>query len=461
MPGEQVAVFNDALAKLVARATYLYNEGTRYWYGTQAHVGQLARDRAEQIRASRGDIIEAEIRERLTTMGNPRGEFGGVHVMPAAVGDVADSDEVRLVVLSPEQSHQGRGESPATAAAMSILEQRGNAARLYKNMLAFLAPEQRHVEALLDATAAYLAWKQLDTEKVRPLNLDPLNQKQVEDRLREAMARLDGAVREAYKIALVPLQPDATAAVELDVVRCDGADGLAERTSKKLVNQGILNVTYSTEMLRSILDGVLAPVWASGHCTIKDLWDVFARYTYLPRFKNMSSLISVLVEGANRIGWEQTTWALAAGTKADGTYIDLVGGSLPMGVNGSWLVVRPDIAAPLVNAKPGVPPVVDPGPEPGPQPGPAPVPGDPGKPASAAPTRFWGRKDLNPAAAQMRRDFEKVEQEVVALLQRELGSEVTVTINIEVVNDAGFSETVVRNVKANADTLRFDEHGFA
>ena len=44
LPGEQVSVFNDALAKLVARATYLYNEGTRYWYGTQAHVGQLARD---------------------------------------------------------------------------------------------------------------------------------------------------------------------------------------------------------------------------------------------------------------------------------------------------------------------------------------------------------------------------------------------------------------------------------
>jgi hypothetical protein len=115
----------------------------------------------------------------------------------------------------------------------------------------------------------------------------------------------------------------------------------------------------------------------------------------------------------------------------------------------------------LVNAKPGVPPVDDPGPEPGPRPGPAPVPGDPGKPSPATPTRFWGRKDLNPAAAQIRRDFEKVEQEVVALLQRELGSKVTVTINIEVVNDAGFSETVVRNVNANADTLRFEQHGFA
>jgi len=461
MPGEQVAVFNDALAKLVARATYLYNEGTRYWYGTQAHVGQMARDRAEQIRSSRGDIIELEICERLTSMSSPRHEFTGVHVMPTAAADIADSDEARLVILSPEQSQQGRGESAATAAAMAILEQRGNAARLYKNMLAFLAPEQRHVEALLDSTAAYLAWKQLDAEKESPLNLDPLNQKQVEDRLREATARLDAAVREAYKIALVPLQPDAAAPVELEVVRCDGADGLAERCSKKLVNQGMLNTTYSTEMLRSILDGVLSPMWSTGHCSIKDLWDVFARYTYLPRFKNMAALVAVLVDGANRIGWEQTTWALAAGMKPDGGYVDLISGSLAMGVNGTWLIVRPDVAAAQINAKPA--PQPGPGPVPGPDPQPAPGAPTTGGPVTgpAAPTRFWGRKDLNPAAAQMRRDFEKVEQEVVALLQRELGSEVSVTINVEVVNESGFSESVVRNVKANADTLRFDEHGFA
>lgn len=464
MPGEQVAVFNDALAKLVARATYLYNEGTRYWYGTQAHVGQLARDRGEQIRSSRVDIIEVEIRDRLTAMSTPRHEFTGVHVMPAAVADVADSDEVRLVVLSPEQSHQGRGESAATLAAMSILEQRGNAARLYKNMLTFLAPDQRHVEALLDSAAAHLAWKQLDAEKVAPLNLDPLNQKQVEDRLRESHLRLDAAIRDAYKIALVPLQPDPADPVELEVVRCDGADGLAERTSKKLVNQGMVNVTYSTEMLRNILDGVLAPLWAAGHCTIKDLWDVFARYTYLPRFKSMASLISVLVEGAARIGWEQSTWALAAANKPDGTYVDLVGGSLAAGVNGTWLLVRPDIAAPLMKPEPPTDPPTDP---PGgdgngtsdPPVGTAVV--EPPPISTVGPTRFWGRKDLNPAAAQMRRDFEKVEQEVIALLQRELGSQVTVTISIEVTNDTGFSETIMRNVKANADTLRFDDHGFA
>jgi hypothetical protein len=344
---------------------------------------------------------------------------------------------------------------------MSILEQRGNGARLYRNMLTFLAPEQRHVDPLLDATAAYLAWRQLDAEKVSPLNLDPLNQKQVEDRLREANARLDGAIREAYKIALVPLQPDPATGVEFDIVRCDGADGLAERTSKKLVNQGMVNVTYSTEMLRNILDGVLAPVWASGHCSIKDLWDVFARYTYLPRFKNMAALIGVLVDGASRIGWEQNGWALAAGTKPGGGYVDLVGGSMAMGVNGTWFVVKPDVAAPLITPDPPAKPPVDPptGGGGGVIDPPVDPPVDP--PAKVGPTRFWGRKDLNPAAAQMRRDFEKVEQEVIALLQRELGSQVTVTISVEVTNDDGFSESVVRNVKANADTLRFDDHGFA
>lgn len=449
MPGEQVAVFNDALAKLVARATYLYHEGSRYWYGTQAHVGQLARDRAEQLRTGRTDLIEEEIRRRLTAMSSPRGDFAAVHVMPASPSEVADADEARLVILGPETSHQGRSTSEATSAALSILEQRGNAPRLYRNMLTFLAPEQKHVDSLLDAAAAFLAWDQLDSEKVAPLNLDPLNQKQVEDRLVESNARLDAAVREAYKIALAPLQSDPAAEVEFEVIRCDGAEPLASRTSKKFVNQGILNATYSTEMLRSLLDGVLAPLWEHGHCTVKDLWDVFARYTYLPRLKDADALASVLSEGAARVGWERSTWALAAGVTSDGTYVGLVGGALSGTINGTWLIVKPEIAEPLINLEP------EPGPGPEPIVDPDPV------PPPTGPTRFWGRKNLNPAAAQLRRDFEQVESEVIALLQRELGSEVKVTINIEVVNEGEFSESVVRNVKANADTLRFDDHGFA
>ena len=50
VPGESSAVFGDALRRLAASATYLYQDGTRFWYATQPTVTKLAEDRAEQIK---------------------------------------------------------------------------------------------------------------------------------------------------------------------------------------------------------------------------------------------------------------------------------------------------------------------------------------------------------------------------------------------------------------------------
>ena len=49
MPGESPAVFGDALRRLAAEATYLYQDGPRQWYATQPTVTKLAEDRAEQL----------------------------------------------------------------------------------------------------------------------------------------------------------------------------------------------------------------------------------------------------------------------------------------------------------------------------------------------------------------------------------------------------------------------------
>ncbi len=459
LPGEQVAIFNDALNKLVASATYLYNEGTRYWYGTQAHVGQLARDRSEQIQAGRQDLVEDEIQARLVEHCRPRGLFSAVHVMPANSGDVDDRDEARLVVLGVEAGHQGRGESAATEEARKILELRGTSPRVYRNMLVFLAANQRQVEALRLATADYLAWSQIDDEKVHPLNLDPLNQQQVVDRLTEATNRLDAALRDAYKSALVPVQPDAAGPVEFEVVKCDGVDGLAARCSTKLENQGMLSANYSSEMLRQHLDSSIASVWEDGHCGIAELWDVLARYTYLPRLTRVGSLIDVLANGAAKTTWNPSTWALAASQNTEGRYVDLTGGEVPVGANGTWLVVKPELAAAQLEAEvPDQPTVVDPDNEDSAGGGDSKdVEGEGG---SSAPTRFYGVKGLQPAANKIVRDFEQVNEEVIAQLQRVLGAQVTVKIDIEVSFAEGFDEQTVRNVQSNADTLNFDDFGF-
>ena len=47
MPGETPAVFGDALRRLAASATYLYQDGARYWYSTQPTVTKLAEDRSD------------------------------------------------------------------------------------------------------------------------------------------------------------------------------------------------------------------------------------------------------------------------------------------------------------------------------------------------------------------------------------------------------------------------------
>jgi hypothetical protein len=48
MPGESPAIFGDALRRLAATATYLYQDVRGFWYATQPTVTKLAEDRAEQ-----------------------------------------------------------------------------------------------------------------------------------------------------------------------------------------------------------------------------------------------------------------------------------------------------------------------------------------------------------------------------------------------------------------------------
>src|SRR6266436_4866812 len=50
MPGESAAVFGDALRRLAAAATYLYQDHGRYWYSTQTTVTKIADDRADQYK---------------------------------------------------------------------------------------------------------------------------------------------------------------------------------------------------------------------------------------------------------------------------------------------------------------------------------------------------------------------------------------------------------------------------
>src|SRR5712692_6626861 len=164
MPGESPAVFGDALRRLATAATYLYQDGARYWYSTQPTVRKLAEDRAEQLKHN-PDAVTKEIEIRLRADLRKTGDFNRVHPMPQSGQDVPDDMDARLVVLGVGHAYNKEPGNAAQVAAKAIFESRGNAPRLFRNTLVFLAVDQTRLQDLDEAVRRYLAWKSILTEK--------------------------------------------------------------------------------------------------------------------------------------------------------------------------------------------------------------------------------------------------------------------------------------------------------
>src|SRR5207302_7186969 len=141
MPGESPAVFGDALRRLATAATYLYQDGARYWYSTQPTVRKLAEDRAEQLKRN-PDAVTKEIENRLRADLRKSGDFNRVHPMPQSGQDVPDDMDARLVVLGIDHPYSRDVGNRSEVVAKAILERRGNTPRLFQNTLAFLAVDQ-------------------------------------------------------------------------------------------------------------------------------------------------------------------------------------------------------------------------------------------------------------------------------------------------------------------------------
>jgi hypothetical protein len=86
------------LRRQAGTATYLYQDGARYWYSTQPTMTKLAEDGAEQLKRD-PDRVMQDIDKRLRAGLAKASEFSRVHPMPQSSQDVPDDVGARLVVL--------------------------------------------------------------------------------------------------------------------------------------------------------------------------------------------------------------------------------------------------------------------------------------------------------------------------------------------------------------------------
>ncbi|MGH9126562.1 MAG: ATP-binding protein [Acidimicrobiales bacterium] len=449
LPGETVAIYGDALNRLADRATYFYVGGGRAWYGTQPGVARLARDRAERLLLGARHEIHAEIHRRLDLEAGAKGDLAGVHVMPSGPTVVGDTAEARLVVLGPDSPHVVRSEdSPALTTARQLLDSRGNAPRDYRNILVFLAVDQRRLDDLEQGVADYLAWKSV-LDEAGALHLDDARKAQAADRLKDAGTAAGLRLAEGYQWLLVPHQPEPTGPIEWEAVRADGQGGVIERAARKLVHGGALYTSYPPVLLRLELDGPLTPLWEDGDTTVDAVWEAYARYLYLHRLRDVDVLCRSVQSGPASTTWESEGFAVAESVdRVRGGHVGLKRGEHVTSVRGTSLIVRPDVAS----AERDAPPAAASG-EPA---GDRRV--DESGPTVRVRRRFYGVAPVRPE--RLGRDAGRIAEEVVAHLVGLDGTEVEVTIEIKAHNDGGFPEQVVKLVSENTSALRFTESGF-
>lgn len=452
VPGESPAVFGDALRRLAGKATYLYQDGPRYWYATRPTVTKLAEDRAAQLIRDTPKVIE-QLNLRLREDLRQTGDFSRVHPLPESGQEVPDDLDARLVVLRTEHPYNKEAGSPAECAASEILEFRGTSPRQNQNTLVFLAPDKTRLQDLDEAIRRYLAWESILADREK-LDLSMHQIRQAETQRDDASSTVVERIPETYQWLLMPTQENPQASLVWSATRLSGSESLAERASRRLKRDEILITSLAGSRLKMELDRV--PLWRGSHVHVKQLVEDFARYIYLPRLKSPEVVLKAIQDGIKLLDWHQDGFAYADSYDEDGEryrglrIMELI--ELPDS-DALGLVVKPDVAQKQLDERdpPPTDPPVDP-PPPGPGPGPPPP------PPERQPKRFHGRVSLD--AARVGRDASRIAEEVIAHLTGQVGADLSVVLEIEAVIPDGAPDHVVRTVTENARVLKFEDHGF-
>lgn len=483
-PGENVADFNDALNTLQNSLAYLYTNpsGDRYWYDTRPTLRKTVEDRATQLASS---DVEFEIERRLRIL-RKEAPFAGLHTCPGSSLDVTDDQAVRLVLLRPEDGYK-TSTAPQNNLALKSAEQtlnyRGTAPRIYRNMLAFVAPDQDAMYALQQEVRRYLAWLSIKDDS-EDLNLDAAQNRETENNLHRSNDTVELRIKETYCWLMVPYidrEVDMKTII-WDIIQIrGGTDSIVSKAAKKMIQNEALITKWAPALLLMELDNVL---WTeTDSISIKKLWDYLCTYCYLPRLSGYNVLEEAIRNGLN----SDEYFAIAAG-KSNERFLELkynqyvgiidqsaylvkmkaalkqiteeqkkptstaeaVGYSYPQGGNITQLGEIHDGGAISDFGNTGTPTNIPSG-------GQA-TPVTPTQSEQLKNTHFYMSAKLD--NTRINRDVQRLVEEVISHLTNVDGSHVEVCLEVNVDAPNGIPQATVRTVSENCQTLKVKDFGF-
>ena len=448
LPGQGVSVYKEALGQMNGALYYLYNSDDRYYFHAEENLNKVATDRADTL--SEREVEECIIAQLQEAARGGRQRRAEALVCPENSDDVKDLDTVQLVIFSPDKAlpNRSRENDEAAAAAQDILLNRGDALRIHRNALLFLAARNDEIRSLRSSAKTYLAWHSILNGDRRVANLTGDRLNQASSSLRGADRQLSEALVRAYRWVMVPSQENPQRAdYGLSVFQTNPANtgDIVDSALGQLIEAEVLVDEISPSALVSMLQQY---VWSSpnysDHIGVDNLWELMTRNVYLHRLRNKEILIKCIAHGVqeSRFGYAETYNSEKYEGMCFGESM-----SYPSSTDhGSGLLVNPEMAqlvieegAPAID--PDLPPddpPVDPPPEPTP----------PAGPKSIVVTKTI-QDDISLD------DISPLREEVIRNLNADGGS-VTIEIVITANKPEGFSESTARAVRENSDQLGLD-----
>ncbi|SHJ89943.1 hypothetical protein SAMN05444159_1837 [Bradyrhizobium lablabi] len=454
-PGDQLAIFGEALRELHEGATYLYEDAGRYWFSTQPTLNRLADERAKSLPAHEVDI---DILRVLTAEANQKSGFAKVHAAPDEPSSIDEAAALTLVILGPSFIHtKGATASAAVDAVTDTLTRCRTSQRRYRNILIFVAPDDAALNNARDVVRKALAWTSIENDENTQQQLTQGQSADVKEKARTNREAAERAIRSAWTHILYaekdetvldgkPFEIAQTALLSRE--RPSIATSVYEKVSSR--GDGLVKDTLGPRMLMAKLTGL----WPADrpHLAIADLREWFAAYVYLPKLRDPAVLESAIAEGVSsadpQFGYADRF------DEGSGKYEGLVCGRLaPTRFSQDAVIVRKEVAAAYggqsENSVIGLPPPAGevPNVSGGVAAGPTTVEG------ATRPKRFYGSVEIDmirPVKA-----FDAILNAVVMELQQTQGARVRLTLEVEALAEEGFADNDVSVVRDNARQLKF------
>jgi hypothetical protein len=456
-PGDQLAIFGEALRELTERATYLYEEAGRYWFSTQPTLNRLAEDRANALPDHE---VDEAITKVLRDDGATKDRFHRVFAAPDDPIAIDEVEALSLMILGPATPHAGKGvaKSAATEAVTDALTRCRASQRRLRNTLLFVAADEAQLDEARKAMRRAQAWESIVSD--RRLQ-EQLTQAQAEDAKDKAKTGREGAVkavRHAWSHILYPVKTEATeagTAFDLDHLALTAKDraGIPAGVYAKATGDGIAKEKLGGEALWLHLK----PLWPEDtpHLAVSKITEWFASYVYLPKLRDRVVLETAIRDALAKL---DPAFAYAAAfDEAHGTYVGLLWQAAPSEAMPTVAVLlRPDVADAQLRATTTVvhPPEKENSPTNQPPDDDTTTVITPLVPnPRAQPRRFYGSVEID--TVRPVKAFDLILNEVVMQLQRTKGAKVTLTLEIDAVAEEGFAEADIGIVRDNARDLKF------